>query len=166
MPADRLVVLPDDIDDRQAAAMMLQGMTAQYLLRRTYRVQAGDAILVHAAAGGVGSILCQWANHLGAIVIGTVGSDEKAEIARANGCHHVIIYTRENFAQRVREITGGAGVAVVYDGVGKATFDGSLELAAPDGHDGRPTATPRGRCRRSSRRSCRRRARCSSPGRR
>jgi NADPH:quinone reductase len=127
MPADRLVVLPDGIDDRQAAAMMLQGMTAQYLLRRTYRVQPGDPVLVHAAAGGVGSILCQWANHLGAVVIGTVGSDEKVAVAKANGCHHTIIYTRENFAQRVREITEGAGVAVVYDGVGKTTFEGSLD---------------------------------------
>jgi NADPH2:quinone reductase len=127
MPADRLVPLPDWIDDRQAAAMMLQGMTAQYLLRRTYRVEPGDAILVHAAAGGVGTILCQWGRHLGATVIGTVGSDEKAEIARANGCHHVIIYTREAFAPRVRELTGGEGVAVVYDGVGKTTFEGSLD---------------------------------------
>lgn len=127
MPADRLVPLPDSIDDRQAAAMMLQGMTAQYLLRRTYRVQPGDAILVHAAAGGVGTILCQWGRYLGATVIGTVGSDAKAEIARANGCHHVINYAREAFAPRVRELTGGEGVAVVYDGVGKTTFDGSLD---------------------------------------
>ncbi|MBK8208698.1 MAG: quinone oxidoreductase [Rhodospirillales bacterium] len=133
MPADRVVPLPDAIDDRQAAAMMLQGMTAQYLLRRTYRVQPGDPILVHAAAGGVGSILCQWGRHLGATVIGTVGSDAKAEIARANGCHHVIIYTRENFAERVREFTAGAGVAVVYDGVGKTTFDGSLDSLRPLG---------------------------------
>jgi NADPH2:quinone reductase len=127
MPADRLVPLPDGIDDKQAAGMMLQGMTAQYLLRRTYRVQAGDTILVHAAAGGVGSILCQWGKHLGAVVIGTAGSDDKAAIARRNGCDHTIVYSRENFAQRVREITGGAGVAVVYDGVGKATFEGSLD---------------------------------------
>ena len=126
MPADRLVALPDGIDDRQAAAMMLQGMTAQYLLRRTYRVQAGDPILVHAAAGGVGSILCQWGAYLGVLVIGTVGSDQKATIARRNGCAHVIVYSREDFAARVREITGGAGVAVVYDGVGKTTFAGSL----------------------------------------
>lgn len=125
IPADRLVVLPDAMDDKQAAAMILQGMTAQYLLRRTYRVKAGDPILVHAAAGGVGSILCQWAKHLGALVIGTVGSDEKAAIARNNGCDHTIAYSRENFAERVREITG-SGVAVVYDGVGKATFEGSL----------------------------------------
>jgi NADPH2:quinone reductase len=133
MAADRLVPIPDAIDDQQAAAMMLQGMTAQYLLRRTYRVQAGDAILVHAAAGGVGSILCQWARSLGATVIGTVGSDEKAEIARANGCHHVIIYSRDAVAPRVRELTDGAGVAVVYDGVGKSTFEGSLDSLRPLG---------------------------------
>jgi NADPH2:quinone reductase len=133
MPADRLVLLPDGIDDKQAAAMMLQGMTAQYLLRRTYRVQAGDTILVHAAAGGVGSILCQWAKHLGAVVIGTVGSDAKTAIAKHNGCDHAIVYTREDFARRVREITGGAGVAVVYDGVGKATFEGSLDCLRPLG---------------------------------
>ena len=127
MPADRLIALPDAMDDKQAAAMILQGMTAQYLLRRTYRVKARDPILVHAAAGGVGSILCQWAKHLGALVIGTVGSDEKAAIAKSNGCDHTIVYSRENVAERVREITGGAGVAVVYDGVGKATFEGSLD---------------------------------------
>ncbi|QQS54502.1 MAG: quinone oxidoreductase [Candidatus Competibacteraceae bacterium] len=127
MPADRVVALPDTIDDRTAAAMMLQGMTAQYLLRRTYRVQAGDAILLHAAAGGVGLIVSQWARHLGAIVIGTVGSDEKAELARAHGCHHVIVYSRENFTERVREITGGQGVVAVYDSVGQETFMGSLD---------------------------------------
>ena len=130
MPADRLVAIPDGIDDVQAAGMMLQGMTAQYLLRRTYRVQPGDAILVQAAAGGVGQILCQWGRHLGALVIGTVGSDEKANIAREAGCAHVIVYSRENFAEKVREITGGAGVAVVYDGVGKSTFEGSLDSLA------------------------------------
>lgn len=133
MPADRLVLLPDGVSDQQAAAMMLQGMTAQYLLRRTYPVQAGDPILVQAAAGGVGSILCQWGKHLGAVVIGTVGSDAKAEIARANGCDHTIVYTREDFAARVRELTGGAGVAVVYDGVGKSTFEGSLDCLRPMG---------------------------------
>ncbi|MBL8668815.1 MAG: quinone oxidoreductase, partial [Rhodospirillales bacterium] len=130
MPADRLVAIPDGIDDVQAAGMMLQGMTAQYLLRRTYRVQPGDAFLVQAAAGGVGQILCQWGRHLGALVIGTVGSDEKAKIAREAGCEHVIVYSRENFAEKVREITGGAGVAVVYDGVGKSTFEGSLDSLA------------------------------------
>ena len=131
--ADRVVALPDAIDDRTAAAMMLQGMTAQYLLRRTYRVQPGDAILLHAAAGGVGLIASQWARHLGAIVIGTVGSDEKAELARAHGCHHVIVYSRENFVERVREITSGQGVAVVYDSVGKETFLGSLDCLRPLG---------------------------------
>ncbi|MCW9003231.1 MAG: quinone oxidoreductase [Rhodospirillales bacterium] len=132
-PADRLVVLPDAISDEQAAAMMLQGMTAQYLLRRTYRVQKGDAILVHAAAGGVGLIMCQWARSLGATVIGTVGSDEKAALAKAHGCEHPIVYTRENFADRVREITGGKGVAVVYDAVGKSTFEGSIASLQPLG---------------------------------
>ncbi|MDG4597642.1 MAG: quinone oxidoreductase [Candidatus Contendobacter sp.] len=131
--ADRVVALPDGIDDRTAAAMMLQGLTAQYLLRRTYRVQPGDAILLHAAAGGVGLIASQWARHLGATVIGTVGSDEKAELARAHGCQHVIVYSRENFVERVREITGGQGVAVVYDSVGKETFMGSLDCLRPLG---------------------------------
>ncbi|MFO1128916.1 MAG: quinone oxidoreductase [Rhodospirillales bacterium] len=133
MPADRLVALPDGIDDRTAAAMMLQGMTAEYLLRRTYHVRAGDAVLIHAAAGGVGLIACQWAKHLGATVIGTVGSDAKAELARANGCDHVINYARENFTQRAREITHGEGVAVVYDGIGKDTFMGSLDALRPMG---------------------------------
>ena len=131
--ADRLVPLPDVSDDKTAAAMMLKGMTAQYLLRRTYRVQKGDTILVHAAAGGVGLILCQWASHLGAIVIGTVGTEEKAALARTHGCAHPIVYTRENFAERVREITGGEGVAVVYDAVGKDTFEGSLDCLRPMG---------------------------------
>lgn len=125
--ADRLVRLPDNVDDRQAAAVMLKGMTAQYLLRRTYPVQRGDSILVHAAAGGVGLIACQWAKHLGATVIGTVGSDEKAEIARAHGCDHPIVYTRDDFQARVKEITDGQGVRVVYDSVGKDTFDRSLD---------------------------------------
>ncbi len=133
IPADRVVALPNAIDDRTAAAMMLQGMTAQYLLRRTYRVQPGDFVLLHAAAGGVGLIACQWARHLDATVIGTAGSDEKAELARAHGCHHVIVYTRENFVERVREITGGQGVAVVYDSVGKDTFMGSLDCLRPMG---------------------------------
>jgi NADPH2:quinone reductase len=133
MPADRVVPLPDDIADRTAAAMMLQGMTAQYLLRRTYRVQPGDLVLIHAAAGGVGLLACQWAKHLGATVIGTVGSDEKAELARANGCAHPIVYTRESFVDRVKEITGGGGVAVVYDGVGKDTFMPSLDCLRPMG---------------------------------
>src|ERR1700754_5211970 len=126
IPADRLLKLPDSIDDKTAAAMMLKGLTTQYLIRQTYRVKSGDTILLHAAAGGVGLILGQWAKHLGATVIGTVSSDDKAAIARAHGCDHAIVYTREDFAERVREITGGEGVPVVYDSVGKATFEGSL----------------------------------------
>lgn len=133
IPAHRLVALPDGIDDQRGAAMMLKGMTAQYLIRRTYRVQDGDTILVHAAAGGVGLILCQWAKHLGATVIGTVGTDEKAELARANGCAHAIVYSRENVAERVREITGGEGVPVAYDSVGQATFEGSIDSLRPLG---------------------------------
>jgi len=131
--ADRLVKLPDDISEDMAAAMMLQGMTAQYLLRQTYNVKAGDSILIHAAAGGVGLIVCQWAKHLGATVIGTVGSDEKAALAKAHGCDHAIIYTRENFKDRVQEITGGAGVNVVYDSIGKDTFMDSLDCLKPLG---------------------------------
>jgi NADPH:quinone reductase len=133
MAADRLVALPDGVSDEQAAAMMLKGMTAQYLLRQTYRVQSGQTILFHAAAGGVGLIACQWARHLGATVIGTVGSDAKAELARAHGCAHVIRYDREDVVARVREITGGKGVPVVYDSVGQATFDSSLDCLAPRG---------------------------------
>ena len=133
MPADRLVKLPAGIDDRTGAAIMLKGMTAQYLLRRTYKVKKGETILVHAAAGGVGLILCQWAKHLGATVIGTVGSDDKARLARAHGCDHPIVYTRENFTARVRELTGGAGVPVVYDAVGKDTWEGSLDCLRPLG---------------------------------
>jgi NADPH:quinone reductase len=133
MPADRLVALPEGISDEQAAAMMLKGMTAQYLLRRTYRVQSGQTVLFHAAAGGVGLIACQWAKHLGATVIGTVGSEAKAELARAHGCAHVIRYDREEVVARVREITGGKGVPVVYDSVGQATFERSLECLAPMG---------------------------------
>jgi NADPH2:quinone reductase len=127
MPADRLVKLPDGIDERTAAAMMLQGMTVQYLIRRTYKVKAGETVLFHAAAGGVGLIACQWLKHLGVTVIGTVGSDEKAELARAHGCAHTIVYTREKFVERVKEITDGAKVPVVYDSVGKDTWDGSLD---------------------------------------
>ena len=133
MPTDRLVKLPEAIDFKTAAAMMLQGLTAQYLLRRTYRVQPGDTILIHAAAGGVGLIVCQWAKALGANVIGTVSSDEKAALARAHGCDHPIIYTRENFTERVREITNGEGVPVVYDSIGKDTFFGSLDCLRPLG---------------------------------
>jgi NADPH2:quinone reductase len=133
MPADRLVKLPDAIDFTTGAAMMLQGLTAQYLLRRTYRVQSGDTILIHAAAGGVGLIVCQWAKALGATVIGTVGSDAKAELACAHGCDHAIVYTRENFVDRVRQITGGAGVPVVYDSIGRDTFMDSLACLRPLG---------------------------------
>ncbi|HJW24217.1 MAG TPA: quinone oxidoreductase [Rhodocyclaceae bacterium] len=132
IPAHRLLKLPDGIDFDTAAAMMLQGLTAAYLLRRTYRVQAGDPILIHAAAGGVGLIACQWAKALGATVIGTVGSEAKAQLARAHGCDHVINYSSENFTARVKEITG-EGVAVVYDGVGKDTFMGSLDSLRPLG---------------------------------
>jgi NADPH2:quinone reductase len=127
LPADRLLKLPDGIDFRTGAAMMLQGLTAAYLLRRTYAVQAGDTVLIHAAAGGVGLIACQWAKALGATVIGTVSNEAKAELARAHGCDHIIYYTREDVAKRVRELTAGEGVAVVYDGVGKDTFAGSLD---------------------------------------
>ena len=127
VPADRLVKLPDSISSEQAAAMMLQGVTAEMLLRRVHQVKAGETILVHAAAGGVGLILCQWAKALGATVIGTVGSEEKAELARSHGCDHPIIYTRQDFVAEVDRITGGAKVAVVYDGVGRDTFMKSLD---------------------------------------
>jgi NADPH2:quinone reductase len=133
LPAAPLVKLPDAVADDTAAAMMLQGLTAQYLLRQTYMVQPGDTILVHAAAGGVGLIMCQWARHLGATVIGTVGSEAKAELAAAHGCHHPIVYTRENFPERVKAITGGEGVPVVYDAVGKDTFMDSLSCLRPFG---------------------------------
>jgi NADPH2:quinone reductase len=126
VPAGRVVPLPEAIDERTAAAMMVRGTTAHYLLHGTYRVKPGDPILVHAAAGALGLILCQWAKHLGATVIGTVGTDEKAEIARANGCDHPIVYAREDFVARVRAITDGEGVPVVYDSVGRATFEGSM----------------------------------------
>jgi len=132
----RVVPLPEEIDARVAAAMMIRGMTARYLLHETFRVKAGDTILVHAAAGGVGLILCQWARHLGATVIGTVGSPDKAAIARAHGCDHPIIIggdAPEDFVARVRALTGGAGVPVVYDSIGKATFEGSLACLARRG---------------------------------
>jgi NADPH:quinone reductase len=127
VPAARVIPLPADIDERTAAAMMIRGMTARSLLTETYKVQPGDTILIHAAAGGVGLIMCQWAKHLGATVIGTVSTEAKADIARAHGCDHPIVYTREDFAARVRDITGGEGVPVVYDSVGKATFEASLK---------------------------------------
>ena len=132
-PADRLVKIPAGISEQTAAAMMLKGMTAQYLLRRTYKVQRGDTILVHAAAGGVGQILCQWGKHLGATVIGTVGSEAKAVLARKAGCKHVLVLGPEKFSTRVKEITKGRGVPVVYDGVGKDTFMDSLDCLAPLG---------------------------------
>jgi len=131
--AERVVRVPDAITDQQAAAMMLQGMTVEYLVRRTYPVKRGDTVVIHAAAGGIGLIFCQWAKHLGATVIGTVGSDDKAKLAKAHGCDHTIVYTREDFAKRVRELTGGAGVPVVYDSIGKDTFEGSLDCLRPRG---------------------------------
>lgn len=133
VPAAMAVKLPDGISDETAAAMMLKGLTVEYLLHRTYKVKAGDTILMHAAAGGVGLILCQWAKHIGATVIGTAGTEEKAELAKANGCDHVILYRKEDFAARVSEITGGKKCAVVYDGVGKTTFEGSLNSLRPLG---------------------------------
>ena len=131
--ADRLLLLPDAIDFKTGAAMMLQGLTTQYLLRRTYRVSAGETILIHAAAGGVGLMVCQWAKSLGAIVIGTVSTEEKAALAQANGCDYTINYTTEKFAEWVKEITGGKGVSVVYDSIGKDTFYGSLDCLRPLG---------------------------------
>jgi NADPH:quinone reductase len=133
MPADRLVRLPDAISFETAAAMMLKGMTAEYLIRRTFKVEPGMTVLFHAAAGGVGLIACQWLRALGATVIGTVGSDEKAARALAHGCAHAIIYTRENFVARVKELTSGRGVPVVSDSVGQDTYLGSLDCLAPRG---------------------------------
>lgn len=133
IPARLLVRLPDSVTDQQAAALMLKGCTVQYLLRRTYPVKRGEIILFHAAAGGCGLIACQWAKHLGATVIGTVSTPAKAELAKTRGCDHVIIYTEENFVDRVKELTGGAGVPVVYDSVGKDTFSGSLDCLQPRG---------------------------------
>lgn len=127
MPAEHLVKLPDSISDTQAAAMMLQGLTAHYLMRQIYPVKAGETILMHAAAGGVGLILCQWANALGVEVIGTVGSEKKAALARENGCSHTILYQQESVSERVRDITDGKGVPVVFDSVGQATFNDSLD---------------------------------------
>ncbi|MBI4950619.1 MAG: quinone oxidoreductase [Myxococcales bacterium] len=131
--ADKLVPLPDGVGDELAAAMMLKGMTVEYLVTRCFRVEPGMTVLWHAAAGGVGLIACQWLKALGATVIGTVGSDAKAEVARAHGCDHAIVYTREDFAARVRELTNGRGVPVVYDAVGRTTFPGSLASLEPRG---------------------------------
>lgn len=133
MPAEKLVKVPRGVSDDEAAAVMLKGLTVQMLIRRVYRVQKGETVLFHAAAGGVGLIACQWLNALGATVIGTVGSDAKAKIAKAHGCHHTINYSKENFADRVREITKGRGVPVVFDSVGKDTFQGSLDCLQPRG---------------------------------
>lgn len=133
VPAERVVAIPDGVSDEQAAALMLKGLTAWYLLRRTFRVQTGQTILFHAAAGGVGLLVSQWANSLGATVIGTAGGEAKCAIAARHGCAHVIDYNSENFVRRVRDITGGKGVPVVYDGVGKTTFDGSLDCLSPMG---------------------------------
>jgi NADPH2:quinone reductase len=133
MSAERLVKLPAGIGDRTAATLMLKGLTVQYLFRQTYKLSAGDTILFHAAAGGVGLIACQWARALGVTMIGTAGSDEKAALAQANGCTHTIVYTRENFVERVKALTGGEGVPVVYDAVGKDTFPASLDCLSPRG---------------------------------
>jgi NADPH2:quinone reductase len=131
--AARLVPLPDGVSDEAAAALLLKGMTVEFLVRRVFPVEPGQTVLFHAAAGGVGSIACQWLAHLGVTVIGTVGSDEKAALAKAHGCAHTIVYSRESFVDRVREITEGRGVPVAYDSVGKATFSGSLDCLAPRG---------------------------------
>jgi NADPH:quinone reductase len=133
VPADRAVKLPANISYEQAAAMMLKGLTVEYLLRRTFKVEKGMTVLIHAAAGGVGLIFCQWANHLGATVIGTVGSKDKAELARAHGCHHTILYREEDFPTRVKEITGGKLCDAVYDSIGKDTFPASLDCIRPLG---------------------------------
>jgi NADPH2:quinone reductase len=133
IPAHRMVKLPEGISTHQGAAMMLQGMTARYLLHGCHKVKAGDTILIHAAAGGVGSIVCQWAKHLGATVIGTAGSAQKAELAKSNGCDYPVIYTQEDFVARVKDITDGKGVDVVYDSVGQSTFMQSLDCLRPMG---------------------------------
>ena len=133
IPAARLVKLPDSIDSQHGAALMLKGLTTQYLVRRCYHVKPGDTILIHAAAGGMGLLVCQWAKHLGATVIGTVSTREKAELAASHGCDHPILYREEDFVERVRELTNGVGVPVVYDSVGRDTFDGSLDCLRPLG---------------------------------
>jgi NADPH2:quinone reductase len=133
MPVDRLVKLPEGVSEKIAATLMLKGLTVQYLFRQTFPLKGGETILFHAAAGGIGLIACQWARALGVTMIGTVGSDEKAALAKANGCTHTIVYTRENFVERVKQLTGGKGVPVVYDGVGKDTFPASLDCLSPRG---------------------------------
>jgi NADPH2:quinone reductase len=133
VPADRMVKLPQGISDEQAASMMLKGLTVHYLIHTTYPVKKGETVLWHAAAGGVGSIACQWLKHLGVTVIGTAGSDEKCALAKAHGAEHVVNYSRENFVERVQAITGGKKVPVVYDSVGKSTWEGTLECLRPRG---------------------------------
>ena len=133
VPAERMVKLPQGVSDEQAASMMLKGLTVHYLIFTTYKVQKGETVLWHAAAGGVGLIACQWLKALGASVIGTAGSDEKCALAKAHGAEHVINYSRENFVERVKSITGGKGVPVVYDAVGKSTWEGSLDCLRPRG---------------------------------
>ncbi len=133
LPAERLVKLPEGVSERTAATLMLKGLTVQYLLRQTYPLKGGETVVFHAAAGGIGLIACQWTRALGVTMIGTVGSDEKAAIAKAQGCAHTIVYTRENFVERVKAITAGKGVPVVYDGVGKDTFPASLDCLSPRG---------------------------------
>lgn len=133
LAADRLVPLPAEISDETAAASLLKGMTVEYLIRRCFPVERGQTVLFHAAAGGVGLIACQWLSHLGVTVIGTVGTEDKARLAREHGCHHPVVYTREDFRARVRELTGGRGVPVVFDSVGKDTFEASLDCLAPRG---------------------------------
>lgn len=132
-PAERCVKLPDDISDKQAAGMMLKGLTAQYLIRRTYAVQSGDTVLVHAASGGMGLILCQWCNAIGATVVGTVSTDAKAELAKAHGCHYPVVRSKQNFVDVIKEVTNGIGVPVVYESIGKDTFMDSLDCLRPLG---------------------------------
>ena len=132
-PADKLLHLPDGLGDRQVAALLMKGMTAHYLLHRTYAVQPGDTILIHAAAGGMGLILCQWAKVLGATIVGTVSTEEKAEAARAVGCHYPVVRSKESFVDKVREVTDGEGAAVVYEAIGKDTLQGSLDSLRPMG---------------------------------
>jgi NADPH2:quinone reductase len=133
MPADRLIVIPDGVDDKLAASMMMKGLTSEYLILRCYPVKVGETVLVHAAAGGVGTIICQWLKHIGATVIGTVSTEVKVDIAKSNGCDHVIVSSKEKVSERVREITNGKGVPVVYDGIGKDTFTDSLDCLSPRG---------------------------------
>ena len=163
MAAKRLIRLPDGVSEEDAAGITLKGLTAQYLLRRTYQVQPGDPVLVHAAAGGMGLLLCQWARHLGATVIGTVSTEEKAELARAHGADHVAIHAREDFVPLVMEVTEGKGCPVVYESIGKDTFTPARSTACARSASSRATAIPRGRRTRSTSWTSARAARCSSP---